>query len=145
MDDRDATIAQMREQALSYQTTFDAIALGVCRFDSEDRLVLANRRYGEIYRLAPVQLPPGATRLEIDELRVAVGTSAIASDGDPASASSINATAASNTRTEALEDGRLVQIVRRRRPTAAGWRRTRTSPDATPSAPSPTSEWRCSS
>jgi len=120
MDDRDATIAQMREQALSYQTTFDAIALGVCRFDSEDRLVLANRRYGEIYRLAPVQLRPGATRLEIDELRVAVGTSAIASDGDPASASSINATAASNTRTEALEDGRLVQIVRQPTPDG-GW------------------------
>ena len=39
-------------QALSYRTTFDALTLGVCRFDGEGRLVLNNRRYGEIYRLA---------------------------------------------------------------------------------------------
>jgi diguanylate cyclase (GGDEF)-like protein/PAS domain S-box-containing protein len=122
-EDRDATIARLQEQALSYQTTFDAIALGVCRFDGEGRLVLANRRYGEIYRLSPERLHPGATRSEIDELRIAAGTSAVASDVDLASTPSINATAASNTWTEALKQGRFVQVVRQPLPDG-GWMET---------------------
>ena len=55
VDDRDATIAQLQAQTLKLiWTTLDAVALGVCRFDGEGRLVLSNRRYAAIYRLAPV-------------------------------------------------------------------------------------------
>ncbi len=115
-DDRDATIARLQEQALSYLTTFDAIALGVCRFDGEGRLVLSNRRYREIYRLAPELLRPGTTSSEIAELRVAAGTAAIANDAELAAAPSIDAAAALSTRTEKLEDGRLVEIVRQSTP-----------------------------
>jgi PAS domain-containing protein len=101
------TIATRRspncKRSAKLSTTFDAVALGVCRFDGEGRLVLSNRRYGEIYRLAPEQVRPGATPPEIAELRAAAGTAAMTGDADLASAPSIHATAAANTWTEALE------------------------------------------
>jgi PAS domain-containing protein len=104
IDDRDTTIVQAQAQALNYQTTFDAFTLGVCRFDGEGRLVLNNRRYGEIYRLASREIRPGATQPEITELRVVAGTSAVASKADTALPPSTNATAASKTWTEKLKD-----------------------------------------
>jgi diguanylate cyclase (GGDEF)-like protein/PAS domain S-box-containing protein len=116
MGDRDAALAQ----AQLYQTTVDAVTLGVCRFDAEGRLALSNRRYGEIYRLAPEQVRPGATQTEIVELRVAAGTSAMAGGADLASTLSINATAESNTWTEKLADGRFVQVGRQPMPDG-GW------------------------
>jgi len=79
LDDRDATNAQLLAQTLRYQTAFDAIAQGVCFFDAEERLILSNRRYAEIYCLAPAQIHPGATLREILELRVGAGTFAAAS------------------------------------------------------------------
>jgi diguanylate cyclase (GGDEF)-like protein/PAS domain S-box-containing protein len=114
--DRDAALAE----AQLCQTTIDAITLGVCRFDAEGRLVLSNRRYREIYRLAPERVRLGATPPEIVELRAAAGTSAVATDADRAATHPINAPAASNARTEALKDGRLVQIVRQPTPDG-GW------------------------
>ncbi len=120
MDDRDATIAQLRAQALTYQTTIEAITPGVCRFDRDGRLVLSNRHYAEIYRLAPDEVRPSATPPEIMELRAAAGTSARAGDADLALALSINATAASKTWIEKLEDGRLVQVSRQPAPDG-GW------------------------
>ena len=118
-DDHKATIAQLQEQALSYATTLDAIGLGVCRFDGESRLVLSNRRYGEIYRLSPELLRPGASPLEIAELRAAAGTSAVAGDADFAS-TSVDATAAARHWTETLQDGRLVKVSRQPAP-GGGW------------------------
>jgi diguanylate cyclase (GGDEF)-like protein/PAS domain S-box-containing protein len=123
IDDRDATIVQAQAQALRYRTTLDALTLGVCRFDDEGRLVLTNRRYGEIYRLAPEQVRPGAMLPEIMELRSAAGTSEVAGKADTALALSANAAAASKTWTEELKDGRLVQISRQPMPDG-GWMET---------------------
>jgi len=74
INDRDATIAQLQEQAQRYQSAFDAVAQGICFFDGEDRVILSNRRFAEIYRLAPEQIRPVATLREIVELRIAAGT-----------------------------------------------------------------------
>ena len=112
VSDRDAALAQ----AQCYRTTLDAIALGVCRFDGEGRLTLGNRRFGEIYRLTPEQVRPGATRQEIAEHRAAVGTSATSGDADPAAGLPIDATAASKTWTEELKDGRLIKVSRQSTP-----------------------------
>jgi len=117
-DEREATIARLQEQALSYATTLDAIGLGVCRFDGENRLALSNRRYAEIYRLSPEQLRPGASSSEIAELRAAVGASTIS--GDPDFASAAVSTAAAKNWTETLEDGRLIKVSRQPAP-GGGW------------------------
>jgi diguanylate cyclase (GGDEF)-like protein/PAS domain S-box-containing protein len=103
-----ADIAQA--QTLQYQTAFDAIAQGVCYFNAEDRLILSNRRFAEIYRLAPEQARPGATLLEIMELRVAAGTAAKTGDAYLALAGAISSTAASRVWTDELKDGRSIQV-----------------------------------
>ena len=36
----------------------DAIALGVCLFDGDERLIVSNRRYAEIYGLRPSRSVP---------------------------------------------------------------------------------------
>ena len=75
-----ARIAKLEEQALQFQTAMDTLALGVCLFDGEGRLIVSNRRYAEIYGLAPEQVRPGATLREIVELRFAAGTCATSAD-----------------------------------------------------------------
>ncbi len=62
-----ARIATLEAQAQRYQTAIDNISQGICFFDGEGRLILCNRRYAEIYRLAPEQVRPGATLREIVE------------------------------------------------------------------------------
>ena len=116
VDDRDAA----RAEALRYRTTLDAIGLGVCRFDGEGRLALSNRRYGEIYRLAPEQICSGATPPEIAALRVAAGTAAMTGVADLAATVSISDAAAAKTWTETLEDGRFIQVSRQPTPDG-GW------------------------
>src|SRR5271170_1295873 len=73
-----ARIAALEAQALRYKTAIDNISPAVCFFDGEERLILCNRRYAEMYRLAPEQLRAGMRLSEIVRLRVAVRTSAVA-------------------------------------------------------------------
>lgn len=61
IDDRDATIAKLQALAQHYQAAIDALKQGICFFDADERLIHNNRRYAEIYRLAPEQVRPGAT------------------------------------------------------------------------------------
>jgi diguanylate cyclase (GGDEF)-like protein/PAS domain S-box-containing protein len=106
-DDRDAAIAQLQAQTLRYQTIFDAIALGVAFFDAQERLILSNRRYAEIFRLATEQCRPGATLREILELRVAAGTLA------PADVNACHALCLAEEETVStaeLPDGRTLRI-----------------------------------
>ena len=42
-------------------------------FDSEQRLVVCNQLYGEMYRLAPEQMQPGTTVRQILEYRLEKG------------------------------------------------------------------------
>ena len=46
---------------------------GLCLFDAEQRVVLANGRYAEIYGLTPEQVKPGTTLRQILEARAANG------------------------------------------------------------------------
>ncbi|WP_196232432.1 EAL domain-containing protein [Bradyrhizobium japonicum] len=54
---------------------------GICLFDANQRVIVANARYGEIYKLTPEEIKPGTTLQEILESRKRQGTSfAIAPD-----------------------------------------------------------------
>ena len=75
-------VAALEAQAGRFQAALDAISQGVAFFDRGQRLILANRRYAEIYRLSPDQLPPGVTLREIAELRAAAGTCPMAVNSD---------------------------------------------------------------
>ena len=87
--ERDATIATLAAQVRRLETVIDNLSQGVCFFDREERLILSNRRYAEIYRLAPEHVRPGATLKEIIERRAAAGTSSMATDAYLALARSI--------------------------------------------------------
>ena len=105
-----ARIAALEAQALRYETAIENISQGVCFFDGSERLILCNRRFAEIYRLAPDQVRPGATLAEFLESRSAAGTS-VATDADYlATARSIITSAAPRTWTVDLKDGRTIQV-----------------------------------
>jgi len=52
----------------------DRIRQGVCVFDGQQRLLLSNRRYAEIYGLKPSEVRAGMTLRDIVDLRYAAGT-----------------------------------------------------------------------
>ncbi len=111
MKERDlAGIATVDAQALRYETFIENMSQGVCFFGGDGRLILCNRRYAEIYRLAPEQVRPGATLREILERRIAVGSCAMAVDDYLEMAATINSSAGPKIWTAELKDGRTIQI-----------------------------------
>jgi len=115
-----ARIAKLEAEALRYQTAFDNISTGVCLFDGEERLILGNRRFADIYRLTLDQIPPGATLREIVEHRVAAGTSAMAADDYLSFCASNNSRREARIWSTELKDGRTIQIHHQPTPNG-GW------------------------
>jgi diguanylate cyclase (GGDEF)-like protein/PAS domain S-box-containing protein len=56
-------------------TALEHMPHGLCMFDREQRLVVANDRYAEMYGISPDKIKPGTTLREILEERVKSGTS----------------------------------------------------------------------
>jgi diguanylate cyclase (GGDEF)-like protein/PAS domain S-box-containing protein len=108
--DHEALIAHLQAQAARYQAAIDNISPGVCLFDREARLILANRSFAEIYGLTPDQVPPGATLREITERRIAAGACPMSVEDYLALSASINAAGETKVWTLGLGDGRTVQI-----------------------------------
>ena len=54
--------------------TLDVMSQGMAIFDADDRLVVCNHTYAELYDLRLEDLPPGMTARDIYALRVAVGS-----------------------------------------------------------------------
>ena len=124
-----AEIAQLQTSLLQHQAALGASAQGICVFDAEERLVLSNRRYAEIYRLAPEQIRPGMALREIVELRVAAGTYAAAAANEYLSFCTANSVGKQELIWSAeLQDGRSIQM--------------RTSPISKPNTKQPTNAYR---
>ena len=82
---------------------------------------MSNRRYAEIYRLAPEQIRLGATLREIIELRVAAGTYAAAKANDYLSFCTANNVGKQELIwTAELQDGRTIQMRHQPMP-GGGW------------------------
>ena len=118
--DLQTRIATLEALTLRYEAVIDNISQGVCFFDREERLILCNRRYGEIYRLAPEQVRPGATLREIVEHRAAAGTCAMPVGEYLTLATSINSSAVARTWVVELKDGRTIQVCHQPMP-GDGW------------------------
>ena len=113
-----AEIATLKAQALRHQTAIDAVAQGICFFDGEDRLILSNPRFAEIFRLTSEQVRPGTTLREIIELRIAAGTWPAAADDYLSFCVANHGDQEAIVWTTELPDGRLIQM--RRQPVAGG-------------------------
>ncbi|ESY68165.1 MULTISPECIES: EAL domain-containing protein [Mesorhizobium] len=118
--DLEAKLQNLEAQALRLATVIDNISQGICLFDPEERLILSNPRYSEIYRVPPERLVPGITLREIVVHRVAAGTSAMSVDEYLALARSVNSAAISRTWAADLADGRTVQVYHHPMPDG-GW------------------------
>jgi diguanylate cyclase (GGDEF)-like protein len=65
----------LEQSNLLLDTALKNMAHGLCMFDRDQRLVVCNARYGEMYGLTPEQTRPGTTLRAILEARVASGIS----------------------------------------------------------------------
>ena len=102
--------AALQARISRYEAVLNTIAQGVGVFDREERLVLCNRRYAEIYRLTPDEVQPGTTIAEIVDCRVAAGTVAMTDDGYLSEFRSTIKTVGSKSWVAELLDGRSIQI-----------------------------------
>lgn len=120
VNDLRATVTTLEAQVLRYETAIDHISQGVCFFDSEQRLILCNRRYAEIYHLAAEQVSPGVPLREIIGHRLAAGTCPMPAGDYLQWCTSINSTAGSKVRSAELKDGRTIRICHQPMPDG-GW------------------------
>src|SRR6185295_19638033 len=84
---------------------------GLCMYDAEQRLVVANSRYAEMYGLTPEQVKPGTTLRQILRYRIAVGAYAGNVPEEYINDRlSVVAAQVASTRSHVLTDGRVVAI-----------------------------------
>ena len=106
---------------LRYETALEKISQGICFFDADQRLILSNRRYAEIYNLAPEDVKPGTTLRAITERRVALGTCLMSVVDDYLRwCAEVNSGSTAKTWTAELKDGRTIHICHQRMPDG-GW------------------------
>lgn len=115
--------AALKAQAPDYEGVLDSLFLGVCVFDAQQRLLLSNQRWVEMYRLTPAQTRPGVTLREIVEARVAAGTCPTDADSYLALCAGITASDEAKNWTVALSDGRTIRVCNRPTP-EGGWAAT---------------------
>ncbi len=118
--DQQAAIRALKALALRYETAIDRISQGVCFFDGEERLILCNRRYAEIYQLRPEDVTPGTSLRDIVKHRFAMGTIPMAIDDYLAWAATVNSRSEAKNWTAQLANGRTIHICHQPMPDG-GW------------------------
>ena len=116
----EAAIKALQAQIELYALTTEHISEGVCFFGGDQRLILSNARYAEVYRLKPEDVRPGMTLREIVAQRVRAGTSPMQADEYLALCDATNAGTGPNNWTATLADGRQIEIRHYLRP-GGGW------------------------
>ena len=64
---------QLQDQNDQLDAALNNMSQGLAMFDSEQRLVVCNQLYGEMYKLSPEQMQPGTTVRQILEYRLEKG------------------------------------------------------------------------
>ncbi|MBU1210957.1 MAG: EAL domain-containing protein [Alphaproteobacteria bacterium] len=117
MDHKENTTLELLFQ---YQSiAMDNMTQGLCLFDREQRVVVSNRQYRDLYGLTEAQVQPGTTLEKICRARIARG---IYSGNDPEAyvAERTAPFSDGHDRTQRLTDGRTIFIRRRPMPDG-GW------------------------
>jgi diguanylate cyclase (GGDEF)-like protein/PAS domain S-box-containing protein len=65
------TEAELRRQAERFRTAVMNMSQGICLFDRDQKVVVANKRYAEIYGMSEALIAPGTTLRDILAARVA--------------------------------------------------------------------------
>ena len=105
-----AVWSRLEEANHRFDVALSNMAQGLCFF-SKGRLIVANRRYSEIYDLPPDSIRPGTTLKQIVDLRVAVGSGPVMSGGDYLGwRNKVHASDQASDTVVELENGRIVAI-----------------------------------
>ena len=112
---------ELQIQNHRFDVALNNLTQGVCFFDGTQRLILANRRYAEIYNLSAESVDPGTTLTEIVDLRFASGAfPEMSRDEYLAWRDSIAVSAEPNDTIVELKNGRVISIHHRPMPDH-GW------------------------
>ncbi len=115
------TQKQLAQRNMQFTTILESIGQGACLFDADQRLVLSNRCYAEVYGLAPEMIKPGMTLSAIAELRYSVGAGpVVASDEFLAWCDSINSRSSPQDWSMELTSGKVIRV-HHERTSDGGW------------------------
>jgi diguanylate cyclase (GGDEF)-like protein len=103
---------KLRQQHQQLDAALENMGQGLAMFDAEQRLVVCNRRYAELYGLDPALVKPGTTLAQLLKYRHAAGAFGDI-DFEAFSADWLAGFAQASTRVVDLADGRTLSIVRR--------------------------------
>ena len=103
--------AELAAQNARVDLAINSMSQGLCLFDADQRVVIANRSYAEIYRLTPEQVKPGTQLREILSARLATGLYDT-SDGHRFVRDGIASFGQKVSTTLKLADERLISVVR---------------------------------
>ena len=107
--------AELERMNVRFDAALNNMSQGLCMFDAEQKVVVSNARYGEIYHLGRDQIKPGTSLAQILEYRRATGTNfAISSEVYR------NVNVKEAREIQKLADGRVVAIARHAMPNG-GW------------------------
>jgi diguanylate cyclase (GGDEF)-like protein len=114
--ERQSRALQQREEELRAQNEkFDAalhnMLQGLAMFDAQQRLIVCNRRYAEMYGLTPEQVKPGTTVRQIFEYRLANGFYHV-KDAEGFVGSWTSGFGEVSSRIQELADGRIISVAR---------------------------------
>jgi len=111
-----AKAEKLRDVNARFDVAMNCMSQGLCLYDRGQRIVLANKKYAEIYRLTTDQISPGTLLTDIFRYRREQGTGFRVSDDHYFTRSP----AEDSTETLELADGRMVSIARHLMPDG-GW------------------------
>ncbi len=103
---------ELKSQNDRLDTALKNMSHGLCMFDAQQRVVVANERYAEIYGLTREQVKPGTTLRQIVEHRIARGLYA-GPDPEAYIKERLASFDTASTAIHHLSDGRAISIVRR--------------------------------
>ncbi|WP_245516703.1 EAL domain-containing protein [Methylobacterium segetis] len=101
---------RLTQTNLRLDAALDNMSQGLCLYDAEQRLMVANRRYGEIYGLAPGSLTVGMSATEVLGACIAAGNHPGRSVADLIAESADAYGQLRNRLLQELGDGRLIAI-----------------------------------
>ncbi|HEU0060525.1 MAG TPA: PAS-domain containing protein, partial [Hyphomicrobiaceae bacterium] len=106
---------ELRLHKEKLDAALDNMLQGLAMFDAEQRLIVCNRRYAEMYGLTAEQVRPGTTVRQIFEYRLANGFYHV-KDSESFVGSWTSSFGDASARIQELADGRIISVVRRQMP-----------------------------
>ena len=106
---------ELRDQNLRFDAALNHMSQGLAMFDAEQRLVVCNRLYADLYGLTPEQVKPGTTIRQLLEYRHAKGVFGNV-DFETFVRDWLAEFSKASSRIQELADGRVISIVRRPMP-----------------------------